>query len=149
VTDEMARITQLKAQGFHCSQILIILGLERQGKHNADLVRAMTGLANGIGNCGKICGVLTGAVCLLGLYAGRGELEDRENHLLDIMVQQLVAWFEEKFAANYGGIDCQSILNDDPWNRMLRCPGMVTETYWKVIELLEENRFITVNQEND
>jgi len=142
MADEMARIAQLRAEGFHCSQILLILGLERQGKRNPDLVRAMNGLANGLGDCGKVCGVLTGAVCLLGLYAGRGEREERENHLLNVMIQNLLDWFEEKFGRIYGGTDCQTILNDDPWNKMLRCPTMVIETYMKVIELLADNGFI-------
>lgn len=140
--DEAARIAQLRAQNFHCSQILLILGLERQGKSNPDLVRAMNGLANGLGNCGKICGVLTGAVCLLGLYAGRGEAHEQENHLLNIMAQDLVTWFGEKFGKSYGGLECETILADDPWNKMLRCPVMVTETYMKTMELLEENGFM-------
>lgn len=142
MADEAVRIAQLQAQGFHCSQVLLILGLERQGKSNPDLVRAMNGLANGLGQCGKTCGALTGAACLLGLYAGRGELQEQENHLLTIMIQRLVAWFEDKFATAYGGIDCQAILQDDPWNRMLRCPAMVSETYMKAMELLEENGFV-------
>lgn len=139
---EVARMAELRAQGFHCSQILLILGLERQGKQNPDLVRAMTGLANGLGDSGKICGVLTGGVCLLGLYAGRGEVAEQEHHQLNIMIQNLVVWFEQTFGENYGGIDCQSILNDDPWNRMLRCPNMVLETYVKVEQLLAENGFV-------
>jgi C_GCAxxG_C_C family probable redox protein len=142
VADETARIAELRAAGFHCSQILIILGLERQGKSNPDLVRAMHGLANGLGDCGRVCGVLTGAVCLLGLYAGRGEPQEQENHLLGVMIQNLVDWFETKFGQSYGGTDCQTILADDPWNKMLRCPAMVIETYGKAMELLEDNGFL-------
>lgn len=149
MADEAARSIELRAQNFHCSQILIILGLERQGKRNPDLVRAMNGLANGLGNCGKTCGVLTGAVCLLGLYAGRGEPQEQESHLLNIMIQDLVAWFEETFAKNYGGLDCETILADDPWNRLLRCPAMVGETYAKTMELLEENGFIPARESGE
>lgn len=133
------RIAQLRAQGFQCSQILLILGLERQGKKNPDLVRAMAGLASGLGNCGKVCGVLTGSACLLGLYAGRGELQEQKNSDLEGMISDLVNWFEEKYGKAYGGIDCRIILNDDPWNRMLRCPNMVIETYMKVQEILEDS----------
>lgn len=136
------RIAQLRAQGFQCSQILLILGLEHQGKKNPDLVRAMAGLANGLGNCGKVCGVLTGSACLLGLYAGRGELEEQKNSELEDMISDLVTWFEEKYGNAYGGIDCGIIVNDDPWNRMLRCPNMVIETYMKVQEILKDNGFI-------
>lgn len=137
--DEMARLAELRLQGFHCSQILLILGLERQNKVNPDLVRAMAGLANGLGDSGKLCGVLSGAACLIGLYAGRGTLEEKDHNRLNLMIQNLVDWFEEKFSASYGGIDCVTILNDDPWNKMLRCPNLTIETYVKVLEILEEN----------
>ncbi|MBP2645491.1 MAG: GCAxxG family protein [Firmicutes bacterium] len=141
--DEMARIAQLNLQGFHCSQILLILGLERQDKKNPDLIRAMTGLAGGLGFNHKICGALTGGACLLGLYAGRGELEEKESHLLNSMIQELILWFEERYGKTYGGIECDNILNNDPWNRMLRCPQLVIETYSEVMELLENNGFIS------
>ena len=58
--DELLRMLKLASQGFHCSQILILMGLDAQGKQNADLVRAMEGLAGGVGFCGDICGALTG-----------------------------------------------------------------------------------------
>ncbi|EGO65645.1 DVU_1555 family C-GCAxxG-C-C protein [Acetonema longum] len=142
MSDEMARMTQLHLQGFHCSQILLILGLERQGGSNPGLIRAMNGLAGGLGFTGKNCGALTGAVCLLGLYAGRGKLEEKEDRMLNVMIEELAIWFEEKFGKEYGGIDCRTILNDDPWNRMTRCPAMVSETYFKAMELLEYNGFV-------
>lgn len=147
MSNEVARIAQLHAQGFHCSQILVILGLEQQGKTNPDLVRAMTGLAGGLGFTGKICGTLVGAVCLLGLYTGRGEVEERENHVLNAMIEQLVDWFEVKFGEEYGGVDCSVILQDDPWNRLTRCPQIVTETYFQVKELLEENGFLPASED--
>ncbi len=147
MSEEMARMAQLHMQGFHCSQILLLLGLEQQGKSNPDLIRAMNGLAGGLGFSGKNCGALTGAVCLLGLYAGRGELAEREMRELNSMIQELVVWFEERFGKNYGGIDCQNIMNNDPWNRMTRCPELVAETYRKVKELLEDNGFIAAEEQ--
>lgn len=140
--DEMARLTQLHLQGFHCSQILLQLGLERRGTENPDLIRAMNGLAGGLGFDGKLCGALSGAACLLGLYAGRGQLDEQENYRLNIMIKELVGWFEDTFSKEYGGIDCKTIINDDPWNKTLRCPRLVSESYGKVIELLTEHGFI-------
>lgn len=149
MSGEMARIAQLRMQGFHCSQILILLGLEKQGKENPDLVRSMTGLAGGLGFSGKNCGALTGAACLLALYAGRGVVEEREDHKLNSMIQDVVQWFEVSFGEQYGGIDCCHILNDDPWNRMIRCPNLVVETYLKVEELLKDNGFIPSSETDD
>jgi len=142
MSEEIARITQLHMQGFHCSQIILLVGLEQQGKSNPDLVRAMNGLAGGLGFNGKNCGTLTAGACLLALYGGRGEIEERENHHLNKMIQDLVEWFEETFAKEYGGIDCKFIMNNDPWNRLTRCPEVVIKTYFKVKEILEDNGFL-------
>jgi hypothetical protein len=137
--DELTRISQLHLQGFQCAQILLIMGLEHQGKENPDLIRAMNGLSGGLGFQGKTCGVLAGGACLLALFAGRGTLEETEQRSLNIMIQQLVEWFEAGFGEEFGGTDCNAILGGDPWNKMTRCPRLVNETYFMVRQLLKEN----------
>jgi C_GCAxxG_C_C family probable redox protein len=137
----MLRMIQLAGQGFYCSQILLFLGLEAQGKSNPDLIRTMSGLAGGLGFTGDTCGALTGGACLLGLYAGRGTPEEQEDEKLNLMVSELVDWFSEEYGKLYGGIRCEIILGDDPRNRMARCPNMVLGTYEKVKALLIEYGF--------
>ena len=139
MVDELTRISQLHLQGFHCAQVLLIMGLEQQGKQDPDLIRAMNGLSGGLGFQGKTCGALAGGACLLALFAGRGTLEETEQRSLNLMIQQLVEWFEVNFGQEFGGIDCHMILGGDPWNRMTRCPRMINETYFMVRELLKEN----------
>ena len=139
--DDQARMMELKHQGFFCSQILIILGLEMQGKSNPDLVRCMHGLAGGLGFTGETCGTLTGGACLLGLYAGKGAPAEPEDPRLLFMIEALVKWFKERFGAQYGGVTCNHILEDNPKNQLTRCPHLVAETYQRVKELLVENGF--------
>ena len=139
--DDMVRMKELKQQGFFCSQILIILELEMQGKSNPDLVRCMHGLVGGLGFTGETCGTLTGGACLLGLYAGKGLPEEREDPRLLLMIEALVEWFKGGWGAKYGGITCNRILEDNPKNQLTRCPNLVAETYHKVKELLVENGF--------
>ncbi|MHC1743190.1 MAG: DVU_1555 family C-GCAxxG-C-C protein [Syntrophobacteraceae bacterium] len=141
MTDEMIRMIQLGQQGFHCSQILLILGLESQGKSNPDLVRAMNALAGGLGFSGDLCGALTGGACLLGLCAGRGVPEEEEDERLNAMIQELVEWFGQEYGEKFGGIQCRPILDDNPANRTTRCPSMVLGVYEKVKTLLLENGF--------
>lgn len=138
---EADRILQLHMQGFHCAQILLLLGLEQQGKENADLIRAMDGLSGAGGLCfpGKNCGALTGGACLLALFAGRGSEAEAAQRALPLMTEQLADWFEAKFGQEYGGIDCDAILQGDPWNRLTRCPKLVNETFFMVKQLLQEN----------
>ena len=141
MNDDMFRIIQLAGQGFYCSQILLLLGLEAQGKTCKNLIRAMAGLAGGLGFSGEVCGALTGGACLLGLYAGKGDPEEEEDPRLNLMVDQLVEWFSEEYGQTYGGIRCEDILGDDPQSRTTRCPGLVMGTYEKVKALLAENGF--------
>jgi C_GCAxxG_C_C family probable redox protein len=141
VTGEMIRMMHLAQQGFHCSQILLLMGLEAQGKSNVDLVRSMSGLAGGLGFSGDVCGALTGGACLLGLYAGRGAPDEEEDPRLNLMIGELVEWFSNEYGQMYGGIHCETILDDDPGSRHTRCPSLVLGTYEKVQGLLAENGF--------
>jgi C_GCAxxG_C_C family probable redox protein len=139
--EEMMRMLELSLQGCPCSQILIMMGLEAQGKSNPDLVHAVRALGMGIGGTGKTCGALTGGACLLGLYAGQAETEGNPSPHLDDMVAELVHWFEEEYGESYGSIDCDHILQGDPTNKKSRCPTIVSETYEKVKEILSKYDF--------
>ncbi len=141
MTNDTVRMVELAVQGFYCSQILLIMGLEAQGKSDPDLVRAMSGLAGGLGFTGDVCGALSGGACLLGLYAGRGTPEEEEDEKLKLMVAELVDWFSEEYGTLYGGIHCEVILGDDPRNRTARCPNIVMGCYEKVKALLSEYGF--------
>jgi C_GCAxxG_C_C family probable redox protein len=141
MTDETMRMLELAQQGFYCSQILLGMGLEAQGKTNIDLIRAMSGLAGGVGFSGELCGALTGGACLVGLYAGRGAPGEEEDPRLNLMVAELVEWFAEEYGKMYGGIRCETILGDDPTAKRTRCPTLVFGTYEKVKALLLENGF--------
>lgn len=137
--DELDRMKELSQQGFFCSQILLIMGMELQGKENPDLVAAMHALAEGIGFTGETCGALTGGASLLGLYAGKGRPEQDEDPRLRFMTEEFVRWFKAEYAAQYGGIRCDDILGDT--NMRGRCPIIVHGTFQKIKELLVENGF--------
>ena len=137
--DLMLHIARYKQQGFYCSQILVLMGLENLGQEAPALVRAMHGLAIGLG-AGELCGALTGGAALLGLYAGRGQANEMEDPRLTARLQELGAWFKETYGAPFGGIRCAEILGSDPQNTT-RCGQMVLGVYEKVTALLVENGF--------
>lgn len=139
--DDMERMREMKAQGFYCSQILMKLGLELQGKDNPDLVRAAHGLAGGLGFSGELCGALSGGAILLGLYAGKGQPEEEQDPRLDFMIVDLVNWFKQEYGQSYGGIRCEDIVGDSGKNMATRCPLIVAGTFQRVKELLVENGF--------
>ncbi|HTP09478.1 MAG TPA: C-GCAxxG-C-C family protein [Anaerolineae bacterium] len=139
--DDLDRMKELKQQGFFCSQILMIMGMELQGKEDPDLIRAMNGLAGGMGFTGETCGALTGGACLLGLYAGKGSPSEEENLKLNFMIEDLVKWFKAGYGQEYGGIRCETFLSGVPNAQATRCPKMVAGTLQKVKDLLVENGF--------
>jgi C_GCAxxG_C_C family probable redox protein len=132
--EDFLKMVKYAQQEFYCSQILILMGLDAQGQENPGLVRAMAGLVGGLGFCGKNCGALSGAACLLALYAGKGTPEEAEDSRLNTMIEELVIWFEQE----HGSIDCLTILDGDFNNRRERCPQIVYRCYQKVQEILME-----------
>ena len=132
------RMMELKAKGFYCSQIMMLLALENQDKTNEDLVRSMAGLAFGVGIGSQACGALTGGACILALYAGKGTDEEEENFHLNTMLQDLGEWFLETYGGMYGGISCD-VISEDGSLRNERCGAIVAETYAKTLEILIAN----------
>ncbi|MFH2045912.1 MAG: DVU_1555 family C-GCAxxG-C-C protein [Pseudomonadota bacterium] len=136
--DETAfRILQLAGSGYCCSQVLIILALEAQGKTNSDLVRSMAGLCMGGAGSGNACGVFTGAACILALYGAKGEDSEKENEKLPLMYSELSEWFEQTARASYSGISCKDIIGEEtsvPDPNL--CGRLLVDTYNKVMEIL-------------
>jgi len=139
--DDLEQLMILRKQGFYCSQILMLQGLEQMGKSNPDLIRAMQGLAGGLGFSGELCGALTGGASLLGLYAGKGEPDQPEDPHLDFMVMDLVNWFKSEYGQQFGGIRCEEILARNSQNLATRCPILVSGVLQKVKDLLVENGY--------
>ena len=127
------RIAELGMKKYCCSQIMIILGLEIQGKTNPDLVQAAAGLCGGLYS-GGTCGIISGAACLLSLF-------DKDT-AATCMIPELVMWFKNEYAPLYGGICCSDIIGADLGNTLTRCPEIMAVTYSKTLEILAEYGYI-------
>jgi len=144
MTETADKIVKWYHQGFGCSQILLLLGLEAQGVSNPGLVRAMAGLAGGVGSSGRLCGALTGGACLIGLYAGRGAVSDAEHDRFYLMMDQLIEWFDSTIGQRCGGLDCEQVAECEPVLNGFRprCCTIVMATWEKVVEILRHNRIV-------
>ena len=135
--DTMLRMMRLAGKGYSCSQIIILLGLEMRGENNPGLVRAMAGLAYGCGTERGACGVLTGACCLIALYAGKGDDEENESKHLLLMLEELTEWFETGTGCTRGETTCEAIVGDaGPAASRQTCGALVADTYTRVMEIL-------------
>ncbi|WP_319543277.1 DVU_1555 family C-GCAxxG-C-C protein [uncultured Pseudodesulfovibrio sp.] len=137
--DTGLKMMELGGKGYCCSQILILLALDEMGRENPDLIRAASGLCNGLGDCSGLCGVYTGAAMLLGLYGGKGEDMEESVDVLPLMLEELRDWFAAA-TTQYGGMACRDILDGRCGQPdAARCGGLVSAAYAQVREILVNN----------
>lgn len=120
-------------KGHHCSQAMVQMALDLQGKEDPLLVRAVGGLGGGM-FAQRTCGTLTGAVCALSTYVPRAEGEP-EPVLYQQMAKELVEWFE----AENGSLECRDLVEFQKDKIMAFCPGLMARTFEKILEILEKN----------
>jgi hypothetical protein len=131
------RMLELSHQGFACAQVMMQLVLDAEDKQDADLVRTVGALNNGLRGNALVCGAFLGGACVISYYAGQGEPDEMPNSAYDEMVQELYAWFAEQIAAPRGGMTCPQMLGNDDANKLIVCPDAVERTFNRAIELLE------------
>ncbi len=129
--DAFDRILELSKQGLYCAQIMVQLALDAQGRENPELVQAMRGLCGGFAWSGGPCGVLIGGVSFLTMLGS--ELDEQGKIGL---IGEYHDWFRER-TAQYGGENCDCILEGDRRNMFKTCPGLILDSYAKCVELLQ------------
>lgn len=149
--DTAFRIFRLASQGYCCTQILIKMALEEENKENEDLIRAVNGLCGGIGFSGKACGALSGSICVLGLYAGKGNAMEYPGENYMKMLREFTEWFEQEFEST----ECREIvgvstLSDESGNinYPVKCGDILVKCYEKVQEILYTYEYDFGDREN-
>lgn len=132
---------KLTNAGYCCSQIMMKMALDAEEKENPDLLRAVNGLCMGIGSTQKTCGVLTGGIAVLGLYAGKGMDTEYPKPGFSDMVDEYTDWFRTEFCST----QCQDIIGvctvtDYASNQeyRLKCGDILMKSYQKIQEILLE-----------
>lgn len=142
--ETLRRMAFLADNKYHCSQIILKLSLEHEGKDNPDLIRSMAGLADGCGFFNGICGILSGAACLISWYAGKGSDDENESDMLMPMLQDLGHWFDKEIEGKYKSNSCNDIVGEKlgtPEGIRI-CGLLLMKTYAKANEILESYGFI-------
>lgn len=139
--DTQMMVLELGSQGYSCAQIVIAGGLRLLGRENPDLLRAMAGLAQGVGCSGEICGALSGGVCLIALHTARGRDNEQALPEAALLMNSLVEWFREEQCGG-GAITCDAIMGTDGSSDRsmdpVRCGGMVGAVWNRAVSLLVE-----------
>lgn len=143
--DDIAfRIFQLASQGYCCTQIMVKIILEQEEKENIDLVKAVNGLCGGVGFSQGICGVVTGGICILGLYSGKGKDDEYRKEDFSEMMNEYIEWFEEEF----GSKDCidivgdgLKIVNQGETSYPVKCGEIIEKGFIKVWQIMDEHNY--------
>ncbi len=160
--DEMQdKAIDLFLKRLHCSQVLATVGLEKLGKNEPEVIRALGSFGGGIGGTGHVCGALVGAVSVVGALYSRTNLEEKENPRIWALTKAVMEKFEA-LTAEYGGINCAQIAQVDwmDWNQVKNfyrnpesrrqvCVKVVGETAKMLGELLEEEQGQIISNEQD
>jgi len=132
------RMIELSEKQYNCSQILMALFMEREGKQAPDLLRAMAGLGDGCGFFNETCGIMTGGACVLGFYGGKGADSEKESEYLLRMLEELNDWFTQETQNRFRGTRCKDIAGDlvgTPEVKQI-CGGLIFETYNKINDIM-------------
>jgi len=138
------RMVELAENNYKCSQIIMKLALEREGKENPDLIRAVFGLGDGCGFGDETCGILTGSACMLSWYSGMGSDDDKASYKLLPMLQDLGDWFEGEIKGRFKSTRCKDIVGGivgtSEGNKI--CGRLLLKTYAKANQILQSYGFI-------
>lgn len=131
-------IFKLSSMGFCCSQIMLRLALDMEGKENQDLVRSFHGLCRGIGDAQKTCGVLLGGIGVLGLYAGKGSERAYQRDDFTAMLNDFTEWFEMTFESTQcvDLIGITSFWDQNHQEYKMKCGQLMMSSFIKLQEVL-------------
>jgi hypothetical protein len=144
----VSRMIELSENNYNCSQILLALALEQEGKENADLVRSMSGLGDGCGFFNETCGAMTAAASVFALYAGKGADGETESENLLLMLQEYGDWFQKEIGGQVKGTRCKDIAGDlvgTPEVKQI-CGTVVLQSHNKVNEILAAYGYVAAQE---
>ncbi|MDR2501398.1 MAG: C-GCAxxG-C-C family protein [Treponema sp.] len=117
--------------GYHCAQIMMWMSMEMRDIKNPFILRSLGALQAGM-SCRRVCGTLTGGVCVLSSYFNR-QPGEREPAGYQEPAREFVAWFEE----TNGSLDCRELIGAEGQRMLQYCPGLMERSFEKVLALLE------------
>ena len=112
-TRKEAVAVELFASGYNCCQAVIGAFSEEAGLDTNTALKLANGFGGGV-RCGEICGVVSGAIMVIGLKCGfyiKGDFEQKGY------CNKKSYEFIEKFKEANGSVTCRDLLGVD-----IRCP---------------------------
>jgi C_GCAxxG_C_C family probable redox protein len=132
--------------GYNCAQAVLSAFAQEFGVERGQAMKIAAGFGGGMVRQGDTCGVVTGALMVLGLRHGSGELDDSAKKQLHTRAWQFLA----DFKARHGSTVCRDLLECDLGTEegrkraqetrvtKVRCPGFV-ESAVQILERADQS----------
>ena len=140
------RALALQKEGFSCAQSVVASLCEKYGVDRVTALRFAGVFGSGIGMSTETCGVITGAMMLVGLKYGKKFPEDPDDFDSFGVAQEFIQWFKSQHDGKFKcrellgydiskEEDLQYILDNNLFEKV--CQKMVYEGVDKIFEILE------------
>ncbi len=117
-----------------------------------EVIKAGGAFGGGLAGHGEVCGVLIGALGILGLMFSRSKKEEKVDPRLWSCARGLMKHFRQNIVKAHGGITCREIVNVDWTNpdqirsyykgehgKILECQRILADTLEYLEELIERS----------
>ncbi len=108
--DPVDTAVSLFAQGFSCSQSLLLAFAPRFGLDRDIAARVASPFGGGIARQGRVCGAVTGALMAIGLHAGSARPDDTDTKEA---AYEKIRTLMARFAAEHGTTECRQLTGFD------------------------------------
>ena len=96
------------AQRYNCAESVLLGLIEYYNLECECAPRIASGFGGGVGQCGDLCGAVSGAVMAIGLIFGRDDLSNPDQKTICYnKVEQLIELFE----AEFGTLECSTLTD--------------------------------------
>ena len=96
------------AQRYNCAESVLLGLIEYYNLDCECAPRIASGFGGGVGQCGDLCGAVSGAVMAIGLIFGRDDLSNPDQKTICYnKVEQLIELFE----AEFGTLECSALTD--------------------------------------
>lgn len=107
--DRVRKAEELYLGGYNCCQSVVATFSDELGFDVDTALKIASGFGGGL-KVGEVCGVITGAVMVIGLKNGYNDAEDAENKTLS---GDKTKEFQERFKEEFKGMLCRDLLGYD------------------------------------
>jgi C_GCAxxG_C_C family probable redox protein len=107
--DRVERCADYFAQGYACSQSVLLAFAEDLHLDPQTAARISAGFGGGMGRTAGTCGAVTGALMVIGLHTGSPVVDAAAKDATYTLVRRFMA----EFAARNGSTECRDLLGCD------------------------------------